>query len=183
MRKDIVFALLFCGLQAAGSTEPQPQLHRSTLQQPSEIEGYACAQGYAWFYADGHLNRCTVSRETAFGEAQAPSGSIIALLPDGKPKYLMLSHDSPVLGYGCSGGSWLGPSEGSATAFYPSGKLKQCYLAGDQLVQGVPCMSGGFFADGRGGGAKFHENGKLQSCKLTKDFGTWRRGDRFAQAP
>jgi hypothetical protein len=44
-------------------------------------------------------------------------------------------------------------------------------------------MSGGFFADGRGGGAMFYENGKLQSCKLTRDFGTWRKDDRFHQAP
>jgi hypothetical protein len=44
-------------------------------------------------------------------------------------------------------------------------------------------MSGGIFGDGRGGGVLFHENGKLQSCKLTKDYGTWRKGDRFHQAP
>jgi hypothetical protein len=183
MGKNLFFALLLCGLQCAGCTQPQPQLHRITLQQPSEIQGYACAQGYAWFYADGRLNRCSVSRETAFGEAQVPPESIIVLHPDGKADYVFLSHDAPVAGNICEGGSWLGVGEGSTTAFYPSGKLKQCYLAGDQTVQGVPCMSGGFFGDGRGGGAKFDENGKLQSCKLTKDFGTWRRGKRFVQAP
>jgi hypothetical protein len=91
-----------------------------------------------------------------------------------------MSHDAPILGMTCMGGSWLGPGEGAMVAFYPSGKLKQCYLAGDQLVQGVPCMSGGFFGDGRGGGAMFHENGKLQSCKLTKDFGTSAEGRSFS---
>ena len=67
--------------------------------------------------------------------------------------------------------------------FYPSGKLKECYLAGDQTVQGVPCMNGGIFGDGLCLGAVFHETGKLKSCKLTRDFGTWHKGDRFTQAP
>jgi antitoxin component YwqK of YwqJK toxin-antitoxin module len=94
-----------------------------------------------------------------------------------------MSHDAPILGMTCMGGSLLGPGEGSVVAFYPSGKLKQCYLAGDQVVQGVPCMSGGFFGDGRGGGTMFNENGKLKSCKLTKDFGAQHKGDRFVQGP
>ena len=178
----LVFALcsLSCQVRANGAL---PHVNRKTLDQPTEIQGYPCAKGFAWFFDDGRLNRCTVTREIAFGEARIPAGSYIGLHPDGTPDIVQMIHDAPILGMTCSGGSLLGPGEGSVVAFYPSGKLKQCYLAGDQTVQGVPCMSGGFFADGRGGGAKFHENGKLASCKLTKDFGAWRKGDRFVQAP
>lgn len=183
MSRYLPFVLFLWGLQSAAFAQPQPQTHRATLKQPTVIQGYPCAKGYAWYYADGSLNRCSVSRETAFAEAQIPAGSIIVLLPDGKPKYVLLSHDTPVAGNLCMGGSWLGPGEGSATAFYPSGKLKQCYLAGDQTVQGVPCMNGGISGDGAGGGVIFHENERLKSCKLTKDYGGQRKGERFVQAP
>jgi len=177
------FALLLCCLFSAACAQSNSRVHRKTLSQPTEIQGYPCARGYAWFYADERLSRCTVTREIPFGEARIPAGSYIALNHDGKPGFVQMSHDAPILGLTCTGGSLLGPPEGAMVAFYPSGKLKQCFLAGDQTVQGVPCMSGGFFADGRGGGAIFHENGKLKSCKLTRDYGSQRKGDRFMQAP
>jgi len=179
----IVTALFLSGTQDSGCAQPQPQSHRSTLQTPTEIQGYRCTKGYAWFFTKGPLRRCTVTQETAFGEASIPAGSMIALRSDGTPDFVQLSHDSMVAGVQCLGGSWLGVAEGSVVAFYPSGKMRQCFLAGDQTVQGVPCMNGGIFGDGIGSGAKFHENGKLESCKLTKDFGTFKRGDRFVQAP
>src|ERR1035438_201108 len=69
----------------AGST-PQPV--RKTLDQTTEIQGYPCAKGYAWFYDTGRLERCTVAGNTIFGEAQVPAGSIIVLGPEGKPKYV-----------------------------------------------------------------------------------------------
>ena len=109
--------------------------------------------------------------------AQVQRGSIIELLPDGRPSYVMMLHDAAVGEVECSGGNWLlGTSEGAMVALYPSGKLKQCWLAKDQVVQGVPCMRGGFLGligDGarRDGGAKFYESGKLESCTLGKDYG------------
>jgi hypothetical protein len=183
IRKKLLFVLLLCGLTCTGWAGSQLEVHRKTLYAPTEIQGYPCAKGVAWFFADGRLSRCTVTREIPFGEARIPTGSYIGLRPDGTPEIVQMSHDAPILSMTCMGGSLLGPGEGAMVAFYPSGKLKQCYLAGDQTVQGVPCMSGGIFGDGRGGGVLFHENGKLQSCKLTKDYGTWRKGDRFHQAP
>ena len=171
----------------AQTAQHRPATHRVKLRQATEIQGYPCAKGYQWFYADGKLESCAVSRETALGEAMLPSGSILHLLPDGLPKFAVLQHDSVVAGVKCSGGNWLlGPSEGSMTVFYPSGKLERCWLAGDQVVQGVPCMTAGFiglFGDGarRGGGAKFYESGKLESCTLGKDYGGKRRGEHFQQ--
>jgi antitoxin component YwqK of YwqJK toxin-antitoxin module len=161
--------------------------HRTKLAQATEIQGYACAKDYAWFYSDGKLQRCTTSREIAVGVAQVQRGSIIELLPDGRPSYVMMLHDAAVGEVECSGGNWLlGPSEGAMVVLYPSGKLKQCWLAKEQVVQGVPCMRGGFlglFGDGarRDGGAKFYESGKLESCTLAKDYGGKRRGDHFQQ--
>jgi antitoxin component YwqK of YwqJK toxin-antitoxin module len=181
MQKAIFFAVILLTLPLPVSAALLPQGVRKALDRPAMIQGYPCAKGHAWFYANGHLKQCSLWRETAFGEALAPAGSIIILRPDGKPAFLLLSHAAWIAGNQCAGGSWLGPAEGSSTAFYPSGKLKQCFLAEDQLVQGVPCMNGGFFGDGRGGGVKFYESGKLQSCKLTKDFGSQRRGERFVQ--
>lgn len=161
---------------------------RTKLNQATEIQGYACAKDYAWFYSDGKLKRCTTSREIAVGVAQVQRGSIIELLPDGRPSYVMMLHDAAVGEVECSGGNWLlGPSEGAMVALYPSGKLKQCWLAKDQTVQGVPCIRGGvlgLFGDGArsDGGVKFYESGKLESCTLGKDYGGKKRGDHFQQA-
>jgi hypothetical protein len=155
------------------------------LHNPTEIQGYPCARGYAWFFDDGRLNRCTVTREIPFGEARIPAGTYIALNPDGSPSFIQMSHDAPILGMTCQGGSWLGPGEGSMVAFYPSGKLKLCYLAHEQTVQGVPCARGGIIASLRGvdPGVLFDESGKLRACKLAKDFGTQHKGERFVQKP
>jgi hypothetical protein len=183
MRKSHFLILVACGLTCAGWAGPQPEVHRRTLHEPTEIQGYPCAKGYAWFFADGRLNRCTVTREVLFGEARVPAGTYIALNPDGTPAFVQMSHNAQILNLTCMGGSWLGSGEGAMVGFYSSGKLKECYLAGDQIVQGIPCMNGGILGDSLGSGAVFHENGKLKSCKLAKDFGGQRKGERFVQAP
>ena len=176
-----VLVVVTAGYGVTQAAQPRPATHRTKFSQPTEIQGYPCAEGYAWLYSDGKLESCAVSREFALGEAMLPSGSILHLLLDGRPKFAVLQHNSVVAGVKCSGGNWLlGPSEGAMTVFYPSGKLEQCWLAGDQSVQGVPCMTAGFiglFGDGarRDGGAKFYESGKLESCTLAKDFGGIRR--------
>jgi hypothetical protein len=152
---------------------------RKKLDKPAEIQGYPCAKGIAWFFPDGKLNRCEISRPIHIGDTKIPTGSLIALRTDGKLDYVQLSDDTHIAGIICRGGSWQGPAGGSATEFYLSGKLKQCFLAGSQEVQGVPCMNGGLIGDGQGHAAQFSEDGKLQSCKLTKDFRGWRRGELF----
>lgn len=185
MRNISFLALLLCGLLRSAWAGASPHTYRKTLVQPAEIQDYPCAKGYAWFFDNGRLNRCTVTREIRFGEVRIPAGSYIALNPDGKPDLVQMSHDAPILGLTCQGGSLLGPGEGAVVAFYPSGKLKLCFLAHAQTVQGVPCAKGGFFATltGVDPGVSFDESGKLSACKLSKDFGPLRRGDRFVQAP
>ena len=166
-------------------TAAAPETQRKHLDQPAVIQGYPCATGYAWFFPDGHLNRCTVSREVDFGGAQIPEGSIIELFSNGDLRYVMMKHDVLLSGVRCSGGGPLGPAEGSVTVLYPSGKLKLCYLVGDQVVQGVPCARGGFWkaVSGHEQAVEFYENGKLKSCLLSQDFGSHKRGDGFLQSP
>jgi hypothetical protein len=119
----------------------------------------------------------------SFGEITIPAGSWITLAEDGKPKFVQMSHDAPVLGLRCQGGGPLGPGEGSVVALYPSGKLKECFLAGDQTVQGVPCSHGGLVSTtlGRDPGVYFSENGKLRQCRLAADFNGQRKGELFQQ--
>jgi len=187
MKRNVLLVLLACGLPCLAQSGPRPQVARCTVASAQEIQGYPCAKGYAWFYADGRLDQCTVSRDTPFGEATVPEGSIIVLRSDGKPHYVFLSRDAQIAGYRGMGGGWLGPGEGAMTAFYPSGKLKSIYLVGNQTVQGVPCRGGqwGIFTDPIGGGnaTVFYEDGKLRGCKLTKDFNGVERGHRIVLPP
>jgi hypothetical protein len=155
------------------SAEP-PRTIRRPLAAATKIQEYPCDRGYAWFYSDGRLSRCTLSREASFGEALLPSGSIIHLTEQGRPQFAFLSHNAVLGGYEVMGGSWLGTGEGNITAFYPSGKLKSAYLVRDQWVQGVPCRGGqwGILTDPQHGGnaVQFYENGKLKGCKVSVDF-------------
>jgi hypothetical protein len=119
--RNIAFlALLFCGLAGPACAAATPHTYRKTLDQPAEIQGYPCAKGYAWFYDDGRLSRCTVTREISFGEARIPAGSYIALNPDGTPNLVQMSHDAPILGLTCMGGSWLGPAKARWWPFIPA---------------------------------------------------------------
>jgi hypothetical protein len=179
MKMTILFAVLLCSLICAATALCQSQSVRKKLDKPMEIQGYPCAKGTAWFFPDGKLNRCEISRPIDIGDAKIPTGSLIALGTGGKLDYVQLRDDTQIAGIICRGGSWQGPAGGSATKFYLSGKLKQCFLAGSQEVQGVPCMNGGLIGDRQGHAAQFSEDGKLQSCKLTKDFRGWRRGELF----
>ena len=188
MRNAILCLILTCAALpffafAQAAKPAPPQLTRKHLPADTTIQGYPCAKDYAWFYQDGALNRCTVSRDTNFGTAQIPAGSIIELWPNGATNYVMLAHNAVVLGYNAMGGGFLGPSEGSIAAFYPSGQLHSVHLVADQTIQGVPCRGGqwGIFTDPINGGnhVTFYEDGKLESCKLTRDFAGQKSGHRL----
>jgi hypothetical protein len=146
---------------------------RKRLCAPTVIQSYSRAADNAWFFADGGLAECSVSREIIFGEITVPGKSWINLTHDSYLDYVFLAHDTPVNGYLCKGGSFLGPTEGAVTVLYPSGKLKTCWLAVvDSVVDGVPCARASFWADAFGGnsGTYFHENGRLKSCQLSRGF-------------
>jgi hypothetical protein len=183
MHMLVCFAVLLCALCSDTVWAAPPPTTRKTLDQPAVIQGYGCAKGHAWFFGDGHLARCTVERKTAFAEISIPPGSIIALLPDGNPDFVQMSHDAPVRDFVCQGGGLLGPGEGSVVSFYSSGKLKLCFLARDQEVQGIPCSKGGFLASlhGQDPGLQFYESGKVHSCRLSRDFAGLPAGARFKQ--
>jgi hypothetical protein len=169
MRRIVI--LLACGLCLAVTALGQGQrarIERRALAKPADIQGYPCAPGYAWFYEDGALNSCQVTRAVDFGEAKITAGSWITLAPDGKPGMVFLRDDTRIGAAVCTG-SAMG-REGSTTVFYASGKLKECFLPEDREIQGVPCAHGGFFSELFGGPAQvqFYENGDLHSCRLSK---------------
>jgi hypothetical protein len=106
MNKNLLFVIFFlCGVQSSlcGCAQAQSQTHRARLKQPAQIQDYPCAKGFAWFFVDGRLNRCTVSEETTFGEARIPAGTYIALNPDGAPAFVQLPHNASILGMTCMG--------------------------------------------------------------------------------
>jgi hypothetical protein len=180
----IIFTLVFAVLlMSPCAALALPQLTHKTLDKPTEIQGYPCQKGDAWFHSGGQLQKCAVAREVQFGETTVPAGSMIALRPDGKADYAQMASDSDVLGMKCMGAGWLGVAEGSVVGFYPNGKVKVCFLAEPQTVQGVPCSRGGFWATLSGGdpGVYFHENGKLKQCRLAEDYAGLRKGTMFTQ--
>lgn len=184
MRTTLLVAMTLIALSPAalfGASEPT---YSKKLDQPRTIQGYPCAKTHAWFYADGRLQRCTVSQDILVGEITVPAQSILALLHNGRPNYTMLVRNTVINGLHCSGGGLLGPAEGAMTSFYPSGKFRQCFLTEDQIVQGVPCARGGIYRAiaGHDVPVEFDENGKLKSCLLTADYGNWHSGDRFMQS-
>jgi hypothetical protein len=122
LMKGLMVGIVVCGLAGAGLAATKAQLQRKTLAQSTEIQGYQCAKGNAWFYTDGKLNECALARDTDFGVARAPAGSWINLTRDGRPDFLFLVRDTNILDYSCRGGNrLLGPTEGAMTGFYPSG--------------------------------------------------------------
>ena len=184
--------LVGVGYGVAQTAQPRPATHRTKLKQDTVIQGYPCAKGYTWFYADGKLRDCTVSQETQYGEALIPRGSLIYLKPDGTLSEVNLAHDTRIHSVLCKGGGILGPAEGASAAFYPSGKLEQCWLAGDQVVQGVPCRHDddplgilyGLWVKHQDYdlGIEFYESGKLKSCGLAVDFGGQKKNTLWKSA-
>jgi hypothetical protein len=168
LRIAIWIATCFC-LTSLAFAEPRPPAVRKHLDQATEIQGYPCDKGYAWFFEEGGgLHSCRLSREASFGDARASAGSWLYLRSDGKPASAILRHDTRIDGHTCQG-SAMG-LEGISTAFYPNGRLKACWLAADEEIEGVPCARGGFFKDLGGGGSttEFYENGSLRGCKLSR---------------
>jgi hypothetical protein len=183
MSKTAFATLLLCRLFFGMPVGAQPQTTRKFLHEPTVIQGYPCAKGIAWFFADGHLQKCTVTRDIRFGEVAIPAGSWITLTEDGKPYFVQMPHNAPVLNLMCEGGGWLGTGEASTVSFFPNGKLKTCFLARDQLVQGVPCSHGGLFSafSNRNYVVLFYESGKLRQCLLAADYGDQHKGELFKQ--
>jgi hypothetical protein len=159
-------------LLLVASSDPDtsgPITTRRDLKAPQEFQGYPCAPGYAWFFTDGNLESCSLSREIAFGEITAPEKSWITLSPQRAPRFVWLPQDAMVRGYLCRGGA---VEHSYSIALYPDGKIKTIWLAADTVVGGIPCMRAGFTADAFGGGVEtdLHENGSLQRCKVARDL-------------
>lgn len=167
-----IFWLLAATVLTGSEQSDLRELQRKHIARPTWIQGYPCAAGYTWFFADGALRECAISRGIVFGAISIPPGSWINLTHAGLPDFVFLAHDTQLGPWVCKGGGLLGPTEGAMTTLYPGGSLRVCWLAVDTVVQGVPCMHASMWGDLFGGGSatEFHENGRLQACKLSRDF-------------
>jgi hypothetical protein len=136
--------------------------------------------GYAWFFANGKVSDCHVSREIRFGDLTIQASSEISLTENDAPKSVFLAKDAREGNIVCRGGerAW-------STALYTTGRLKTCWLASDTVIDGIPCVRASFAADVFGGGAEtdFDESGRLKACKLARDTTVegrlMRRGEHF----
>ena len=186
MRKRFIFALIILALSAVNSAQDKSKKNTfRRLSQRTEIQGYSCASGPAWFYAGGKLRNCELAQEARFGEAVAPAGSFIFLKEDGSPSYVFLSRDTEIHGHTCRG-----VSHDLMTSFYPGGQLKVCWLASDQEIHGVPCAQttfAGKIVSGTDTATLFYENGELRSCRVSRDATIqgrkYRRGDLIFLEP
>jgi hypothetical protein len=184
MKTALLSALVFFTVFESVSTASEPNALRTRIPRDTLIQGVPCAKGDAWFYPDGSLDQCTLSRTSILGDLQVPRRSVIELWPTGATRNLTLPHSAVISGYHIRGGALLrGSSQDDVAAFYPSGRLRSIVLAGDQTIQGVPCGPGAstLFSDSIDGGnhVDFYEDGKLQSCNLTRDFGGQKTGQRL----
>jgi len=164
----VLWACGFCLASCAFSDSQGTRTERRRLDKTTEIQGYTCKPGYAWFYDGGALSSCQLEREVAFGEATVPAGSWITISPTGQPDFAFLRDDTRIGAVTCMGSN-MG-REGVSTSFYPGGRLRACFLAGDQEIQGVPCVHDGFISEVFHGNSvvEFYENGDLHSCRLSR---------------
>jgi hypothetical protein len=175
----VLFALC-----ASVCTASEPNAIRDQILRNTTIQGYPCAKGEAWFYPDGTLNQCTLSRPAALGDLQVPRGSLVEFWPNGAAHYLMLQHSTVLAGHKVRGGTARGTqARGATTSFYSTGELRSFYLIRNESVQGIPCGGGSWntFTDPGGSNTmvELYRDGKIESCKLSHDFAGFRVGQRI----
>lgn len=182
--KSVLLICLFFSLCTGVCTASEPNALRYQIPHDTTIQGYPCSRGEAWFYPDGSLNQCTLSRPAAIGsDLRVPRGAVIELWPSGAAHYLMLQHPGVLAGYRVRGSTRHGLSRGATTSFYRTGELRSFYLVSTQTIQGIPCRGGAWdtLTDPTGGEnmVEFYRDGKLESCKLSRDFSGFRAGQRI----
>jgi hypothetical protein len=181
-RPFLLLCLLFVATVSvcAGS---EPNAIPTKLAHDTTLQGFSCARGPAWFYPDGALNQCTLSKSAEIGDLRIPRGSIVELWPDGGARYVMLPHAVVLAGYRLRGGTRLALAHGATTAFYQTGALHSFYLNGNQSIQGVPCSGGAWntFSDPTGSENRvdLYQDGKLESCRLSRGMLGFRGGQRI----
>lgn len=184
MKTALLPVCLLLAVVASVCSAAEPNSIRNKLATDKTIQGIPCARGTAWFYPDGALNECTLSRSTTLGDVEVPRRSIVDLWPNGAAHYLTISRPAVIGGYRVMGGARANSSSAVVTTFYSNGKLRSVYLAADRTIEGVPCRGGSawnLLVDSANDTnyVEFFDNGKLKSCRLARDYEGHRSGDRL----
>jgi hypothetical protein len=182
MKQALLLFCLFSFFSISVCTAAEPNAVRDKFVHDTTVQGHPCARGEAWFYPNGALNQCQLSRPAILGDLRIPRGSIIELWPSGAAHHITLSRQTVVAGYTVRGASHLG-FRGATTSFYRNGELRSIYLVKNQTVQGVPCRGGSWntFTDPYGDATlvEFYPDGKFESCKLARNYGGLKAGQRL----
>jgi hypothetical protein len=184
MKPALLAVSLVFAVAVSVCSASEPNAIRNKLEHDKTIQGVPCAKGDAWFYPDGALNQCALSRNATIGDILAPHHSVIELWPTGAPHLLRISHNATVGGYRVMGSPRTGFPADVVTTFYPSGKLRSIYLVSDQTIQGVPCRGGGAWkllaeSASDNNSIEFFNNGRLEACRLARDYAGHTRGQRL----
>ena len=159
-----LLASLFCtGMALGQSTELAGASPNSSVQ-------VAPCASQVKYYPDGKPSSCQVSQAFLVGNIQIPSGSDIALRPNGEVGSAWLGKDGTVYGqtlpartalHFANGDQlrhfWLpketvtalqghlvkGQDDGAGSRLHPNGTLLAIWLAQDEVIEGVPCTSSG----------------------------------------
>src|SRR5579863_9840141 len=111
------YLLLLClslPLCVSVCTASEPNALRNKITRDTTVQGYPCARGEAWFFPDGSLNQCNLSRPAAIGsDLRVPRGAVIELWPDGPAHFLLLHHSAILSGYRVRGGTQHGLARGA----------------------------------------------------------------------
>jgi len=185
MKTALLPICLMCAVGVSLCLASEPNAIRNKLDHDSTIQGIPCARGDAWFYPNGALNQCTLSRSTKIGDVLAPRHSVVEVWPNGAPHYLTIPRSAMVGGYRVMG-SRAGSSSTVVSTFYSDGKLRSVYLVGDQTIEGVPCRGGSEWnllaePGNDSNYVEFFDDGTLESCRLAHEYGGHSSGQRFSR--
>ncbi len=162
MKTPVAIACLICCGAALAQT---PLAGAQTAENAMQV---APCTRHLKYYQDGKPSSCQVSQAFWVGAIQIPSGSDIALRPNGEVGSAWLGKDATVYGQALPAGTvlhfgegvrlrhfWLpkdmvlqghlvrGQDDGAGARLHPNGKLLAVWLAQDEVIDGVPCTSSG----------------------------------------
>lgn len=132
------------------------QRQRARLLEPTEIDGFPCAQ-WVWWHANGRLDSLELARDFEFQGIEFPQGTRLFLDAEGRLAHAWLAHACTIDGYVCRGRFKID------TAFHPNGRLRAFFPPEDIEIDGLCCEASLFHP------VYLHEDGRLREARLARD--------------